>query len=64
MDMAKSDKELQNDLVRAQADAQTEDSKQRSQMEWNLKEHVATKRIDLAMPKPEPTNGKPGGFPR
>lgn len=51
-DMAKADKELQNDLVRAQIDVQTEDAKQQKQMEWNIKEDIARKRLDLAMPKP------------
>lgn len=61
MDLAKVDKELQADVVRTQMDAQAEDSKQRSQMMWNLEEQKRSQLIKATMPQPTP-GAKPGGM--
>lgn len=67
-DIQKSDKELQADLIRYQAEARLEEAKQRTQTEWNVKEHVLTKQIDAsyghATPDAGPGRARPlGGKP-
>lgn len=58
-DMAKADKDLQNDMVRTQLDVQAEEAKQKAQMQYNLEESVQQAKIKHAFTPPMPPNGKP-----
>lgn len=63
-DIAKADKDLQNDIVRSQVDAQTEMAKQKAQTDENTREHLNKVRIDAALKPPEPIRGMDGGVVR